>query len=143
MIELHLPFIPPTSNHTQKNALMGKRIIRYNTSTYNEFKQRVGGQIWKQIFKSALFAYGGDEEEEFRLFLASPHKVTINIYSPKVLTKKGEVSKTFGDVDNFIKPLLDAVYKPLGANDALIMQVTASKFQADNEATSIFWEPLL
>lgn len=131
MIELHLPFIPPTSNHTQKNALMGKRIIRYNTSNYNDFKDRVA------------LALGNRNLEAFTAFLAVPHKVTINIYSPKVLTKKGEVSKTFGDVDNFIKPLLDAVYKPLNANDALVMQVTANKFQSDNEATSIFWEPLL
>lgn len=131
MLELHLPFIPPTSNHTQKNALMGKRIIRYNTTTYNDFKDRVA------------LALGNRNLEAFTAFLAVPHKVTINIYSSKVLTKKGEVSKTFGDVDNFIKPLLDAVYKPLNANDALVMQVTASKFQADNEATSIFWEPLL
>ena len=131
MIELHLPFIPPTSNHTQKNALMGKRIIRYNTSTYNDFKDRVA------------LAVGDEKLEAFTAFLAVPHKVTINIYSPKVLTKKGEVSKTFGDVDNFIKPMLDAVYKPLGANDALVMKVTASKFQADIEATSIIWEPLL
>ena len=131
MIELYLPFIPPTSNHTQKNALMGKRIIRYNTSTYNDFKDRV------------ILALGNEKLEAFTAFLAVPHKVTINIYSSKVLTKKGEVSKTFGDVDNFIKPLLDAVYKPLGANDAMVMQVSASKFQADIEATTIIWEPLL
>lgn len=31
MITLVLPFIPPTSNHTQKNALMGKRIILSRT----------------------------------------------------------------------------------------------------------------
>lgn len=135
MIKLHLPFIPPTSNHTQKNALMGKRIIRYNTPTYNAFKAQVVDELCIDNYDLDL--------EAFTAFLAIPHKVTINIYSPKVLTKKGEVSKTFGDVDNFIKPLLDAVYKPLGANDALVMQVTASKFQADNEATSIFWEPLL
>jgi hypothetical protein len=78
--------------------------------------------------------------EDFTAFLASPHKVTISVHSPRVLTKKSEISKTFGDVDNFIKPLLDAIYKPLEANDALVMQVTASKHHADTEYTVIEWE---
>jgi hypothetical protein len=77
--------------------------------------------------------------EDFTAFLASPHKVTISVHSPRVLTKKSEISKTFGDVDNFIKPLLDAIYKPLEANDALVMQVTASKQYADTEYTVIEW----
>ena len=128
MIELHLPFIPPTSNHTQKNALMGKRIIRYNTSTYNDFKDRVA------------LAVGDEKLEAFTAFLAVPHKVTISVHSPRVLTKKDEISKTFGDVDNFIKPLLDAIYKPLEANDALVMRITASKHHADKEYTVIEWE---
>lgn len=130
MIQLVLPFIPPTANHTQKHALRGKRIMRYNTPAYNDFKERV------------RFELGNDNLEAFTAFLAKPHKVTISVYSPKVLTQKGEVNKTFGDVDNFIKPLLDAVYKPLDANDALVMQVTASKHYADREYTVIEWKAI-
>jgi Holliday junction resolvase RusA-like endonuclease len=130
MIQLVLPFIPPTSNHTQKHALRGKRIMRYNTPTYNAFKERVVVEL------------GKDNLEAFTAFLASPHKVTISVHSPRVLTKKAEVSKTFGDVDNFIKPLLDAIYKRLEANDALVMQITASKHQAVKEYTVIEWESI-
>jgi Holliday junction resolvase RusA-like endonuclease len=130
MIKLVLPFIPPTSNHTQKHALRGKRIMRYNTSTYNEFKERVVVEL------------GKDNLEAFTAFLASPHKVTIKVHSPRVLTKKGEISKAFGDVDNFIKPLLDAIYKPLEANDAMVMQVTASKHCLEFEHTVIEWEAM-
>jgi Holliday junction resolvase RusA-like endonuclease len=142
MIQLVLPFIPPTSNHTQKHALRGKRIMRYNTPTYNEFKAKVKGEVRMQIFKGKLFAYISDEAESFTAFLALPHKVTISVHSPRVVTKKGEVSKTFGDVDNFIKPLLDAIYKPLEANDALVMWITASKHHADTEYTVIEWEAM-
>jgi Holliday junction resolvase RusA-like endonuclease len=142
MIKLVLPFIPPTSNHTQKHALRGKRIMRYNTPTYNDFKAKVKGGVRMQIFKGEIFAFCSDEAESFKAFLASPHKVTISVHSPRVLTKKGEISKTFGDVDNFIKPLLDAVYKLLEANDALVMQVIASKHHADEEYTVIEWEAL-
>jgi Holliday junction resolvase RusA-like endonuclease len=75
-------------------------------------------------------------------FLVVPHNVSIEIHSPRVLTKKGEVSKTFGDVDNFCKGLLDSIYKPLNANDALVMQITASKHQTDTEYTVIEWEAI-
>jgi Holliday junction resolvase RusA-like endonuclease len=140
MITLVLPFIPPTSNHTQKNAFRGKRIMRYNTSVYNDFKKRVEMELWKKNPEENLWAYSDVEVEAFTAFLASPHKVTISVHSPRVLTKKGEVSKTFGDVDNFIKPLLDAIYKPVDANDALVMQIIASKHHADKEYTFIEWE---
>ena len=130
-MKLILPFIPPTANHTQKHALRGKHITRYNTTVYKQFIDRVQYYLYQQF-----------DLDVFSRFLESPHKVTISIYSPRVLTKKGEVSKTFGDVDNFIKPLLDAVYKPLGANDALVMQITASKHHADKEYTVIEWEAM-
>jgi len=142
MIKLHLPFIPPTGNLTQRHALRGKRIMRYNTPTYNEFKAKVEAGIRMQIFKGKIFAYSSDEAESFTAFLASPHKVTISVHSPRVLTKKSKISKTFGDVDNFIKPLLDAIYKPLEANDALVMRITASKHHADEEYTVIEWEAM-
>ena len=128
-MKLILPFIPPTANHTQKHALRGKHITRYNTTVYKQFIDRVQYYLYQQSDLNAL-----------NKFLKSPHKVIISIYSPKVLTKKGEVSKTFGVVDNFVKPLLlDAVYKPLDANDALVMQVTASKHHANEEYTVIEW----
>ena len=130
MIQLVLPFIPPTGNHTQKHALRGKRIMRYNTPAYNDFKERV------------RFELGNDNLEAFTAFLTKPHKVTISVYSPKVLTKKGEVSKTFSDLDNMCKSLNDAIYKPLNANDALIVHLTASKHYADREYTVIEWKAI-
>ncbi len=111
--------------------------MRYNTSTYNDFKELV-----LSCLASSDDLVGIDSLKAFTAFLASPHKVTISVHSPRVLTKKSEISKTFGDVDNFIKPLLDAIYKPLEANDALVMQVTASKHHADTEYTVIEWEAM-
>jgi Holliday junction resolvase RusA-like endonuclease len=130
MYALVLPFLPPTVNHIQKNRLQGGFIRRYNTPAYNGFKAEVDLALRDTKF---------DGLEEL---LAVPHNVSIEIHSPRVLTKKGEVSKTFGDVDNFCKGLLDAIYKPLSANDALIMQITASKHQADKEYTVIEWEAM-
>ena len=130
MYTLVLPFLPPTANHAQKNRLQGGFIRRYNTPTYNAFKAKV---------ELALRDTKFDGLQEF---LAVPHNVSIEIHSPRVLTKKGEVSKTFGDVDNFLKNLVDSVYKPLEANDALVMQITASKLHADKEYTVIEWEAI-
>jgi len=137
MIKLVLPFIPPTSNLAQRNALRGKRIIRYNTPTYNAFKELV-----LSCLASSDDLVGIDNLQAFTVFLASPHKVTISVHSPRVLTKKGEISKTFGDVDNFAKNCLDAIYKPLEANDALVMKLTLSEHHADEEFTVIEWEAM-
>jgi Holliday junction resolvase RusA-like endonuclease len=130
MYTLVLPFLPPTANHAQKNRLQGGFIRRYNTPAYNAFKAKV---------ELALrdIDFNGLQE-----LLSVPHKVSIEIHSPRVLTKKGEVSKTFGDVDNFVKNLIDSVYKPFNANDALVMQITASKHQSDTEYTVIDWEAM-
>jgi Holliday junction resolvase RusA-like endonuclease len=128
MYTLVLPFLPPTANHAQKNRLQGGFIRRYNTPAYNAFKEKVELALRDTKFD-------GLQES-----LAVPHNVSIEIHSPRVLTKQGEVSKTFGDVDNFCKGFLDAVYKPLNANDALIMKLTVSKHDADEEFCSISWE---
>jgi Holliday junction resolvase RusA-like endonuclease len=124
---LVLPFLPPTANHAQKNRLQGGFIRRYNTPAYNAFKAKV---------ELALRDTKFDGLQEF---LAVPHNVSIEIHSPRVLTRKGKVSKTFGDVDNFVKTLNDAVYKPLGADDALIMKLTVGKHDADDEFCSMVW----
>ena len=128
MLTLTFPFIPPTANHAQKHRLMGRRIVRYNTPQYNEFKQEV---------EKHLNELNEATRAELVALLAKPHGVFITIASPKFKTKKGEWSLTGGDVDNFCKPQFDAIYKPLQANDALIIMFGAKKKADDEEWTLI------
>ena len=128
MLTLTFPFIPPTANHAQKHRLMGRRIVRYNTPKYNAFNQEV---------EKHLNELNEATRAELVAILAKPHAVFMTIASPKFKTKKGEWSLTGGDVDNHIKQALDSIYKPLKANDALIIIVGAKKKADDEEWTLI------
>lgn len=136
MLTLKFPFIPPTANHAQKHRLMGRRIVRYNTPKYNAFKVDV---------ETELSNLNEATRAELVALLAKPHAVFITVDSPNVITQKGSYSKTFGDIDNFIKPLLDSIYKPLGANDAYIYKVQAMKrfqdYEKGNTTTITFLKP--
>ena len=128
MLTLKFPFIPPTANHAQKHRLMGRRIVRYNTPQYNVFKANVETELGKlnEATRAELIA-----------LLNTPHAVFITIVSPKFKTIKGEWSLTGGDVDNRIKQLLDSVYKPFKANDALIILIQAQKKVDVEEYTTV------
>jgi Holliday junction resolvase RusA-like endonuclease len=128
MLTLKFLFIPPTANHAQKSRIIkgkGKApyMVRYNTPKYNDFKQQVQTELDK--LDDATRA-------ELVALLQAPHMVFITVASPKFKTKKGEWSLTGGDVDNRIKQALDSIYKPLKANDALIISIVATK-KVDNE----------
>ena len=128
MLTLTFPFIPPTANHAQKHRLMGRKIVRYNTPQYNAYKADV---------EKHLNELNEATRAELVALLAKPHGVFITIASPKFKTKKGEWSLTGGDVDNRIKQKLDSIYKPLKANDALIIIIGAKKKADDEEYTLI------
>ena len=132
MLTLTFPFIPPTANHAQKHRLMGRKIVRYNTPQYNEFKQEV---------EKHLNELNEGTRAELVALLAKPHGVFMTIASPKFKTKKGEWSLTGGDVDNRIKQAPDSIYKPLQANDALIIIIGAKKKADDEEYTIITFTP--
>jgi Holliday junction resolvase RusA-like endonuclease len=132
MLTLKFPFIPPTANHAQKHRLMGRKIVRYNTPQYNAFKADV---------ERHLDELNEATRAELVAILNAPHAVFMTIASPKFKTKKGEWSLTGGDVDNRIKQQLDSIYKPLNANDALIIIIGAKKKADDEEYTIITFTP--
>lgn len=49
-------------------------------------------------------------------------EVFTTIYFPqeRFFTKKGRISKTSGDLDNYVKLPIDAIFKGLGLDDSLI-----------------------
>jgi Holliday junction resolvase RusA-like endonuclease len=111
---------------------MGRKIVRYNTSEYNAFKVDV---------ERHLSELNEATRAELIALLKAPHMVFITIASPKFKTKKGEWSLTGGDVDNHIKQQLDSIYKPLKANDALIIVIGAKKKEDIDEWTLITFTP--
>lgn len=129
MIKLVLPFIPPTSNHTQKMAYSKTlgRSIQYNTNKYNRFKSQVAEYV---------NAMDKNKREELSSMLKKPHSVSIVIFSKSVCTKSSkykEMSLTFIDSDNPTKPTLDSIYPLLDANDARAVSSQGRKVWADIE----------
>lgn len=132
-MKLILPFIPPTANHTQKHALRGKHITRYNTPSYNRFKSKVAEYINAMPF---------DIKAELSAMLKKPHSVSMVVFSKSVCTKSSKyksISLKFIDSDNTIKPTLDAIYPLFDANDALTVSTQGRKawIDIDEEYTVI------
>jgi hypothetical protein len=129
MITLVLPFIPPTSNHTQKMAYSKKlgRSIQYNTSKYNHFKAQVAEYV---------NAMPSDIKVELSAMIKKPHSVSMVVFSKAVCTKGSkykEMSLTFLDSDNPIKPALDSIYPLFDANDARAVSSQGRKVFIDIE----------
>lgn len=129
MIKLVLPFIPPTSNHTQKMAYSKTlgRSIQYNTSKYNRFKSQVAEYV---------NAMDSERKAELSSMLKKPHSVSIVIFSKSVCTKSSkykEMSLTFIDSDNCQKAMNDAVFPNFEANDARAVSSQGRKVWADIE----------
>jgi Holliday junction resolvase RusA-like endonuclease len=63
-------------------------------------------------------------------------QVTIVLRSPRWLTKKGSITKI--DADNRVKPLLDAIEKPLGIPDQVFVDTRVIKFPDSIESTEVY-----
>ena len=122
MIQLVLPFIPPSANHTQKSTYSGRR---YNTPKYVAFKRRV---------EEYILSMPADKRKSLSDLVKKPHSVEIVVFSKSVCTKSSkynEMSLNFMDSDNPVKPTLDSIYPHLNANDARAVSSQGRKVWAD------------
>ena len=133
MLTLKFPFIPVSANKTQKLASRGKKVVRYNSKEYLTFKEHIHFYLRRKVEYAVL--------EQLEALLKAPHMVFITIASPSVLKKDGTTHKTFGDSDNFVKPLLDSVYKYFGANDCYATIPVPNKTVSDETYTQVSWLP--
>lgn len=60
-----------------------------------------------------------------------PLRFSYTIYGP-FLTNKGQISKTAGDLDNYCKPILDAISQELGIDDSCVFKIEANKELANH-----------
>lgn len=128
--ELTIPAIPPTLNHCTRR---GKNNLYFHSPQYEAFQDLV------------LLEMRNGCSGDIPVWPPDAHLwATTTISSPRVFCKagkrKGKLNTTFGDLDNFIKPLIDAVFKPLERNDAYIMKHDASKTYADKDQTVLLIE---
>jgi len=90
----------------------------------------------EQVVKFKLLRHGGLVRE----FIGEPGqwtapiKMELTFYVPKtrLFTKKCAISKTSGDLDNFQKSFIDAVFNNLGIDDSLVCDIVAKKRASNN-----------
>ena len=89
-----------------------------------EFKKQA--EMLLQEYNSARDAFLEDYDPSIHGF-----KFELFIGLPNCLTKKGLISKTAGDEDNFIKLTKDSVFKWLEVDDSQVLVGKQSKFPSE------------
>lgn len=125
-----LPGLPPSINRYWRGA-------KNHSGTYITAEGRQYGITVAMVIRSEL--------NKNKLFFANFPKewalgVAIEVFSPFfwVPAKKEEPARpslTAGDIDNFVKILLDTSSKAIGFNDAQVMRLTVDKTDSTHEET--------
>lgn len=72
-----------------------------------------------------------------RIVTAECYEVHINIYKPRFVTAKGTASLKGGDIDGFIKPILDEIFNNLGQDDSKIFKLVTNKILSKDDYFTI------
>ena len=108
MIRITAPLTPVPFTRVMAN---GKR--RYNSARYTEFKDELG------FF--AFQAMGGRE----------PFKGCVRVSAEFYKKRRGVSKGSWGDVDNFLKAVLDSLIGICYVDDGQVIQVSAAKAYGD------------
>lgn len=104
---------PMTFNSVYSTARTGRRFM---TKEGKQYKALVSGYA---LVLRDLEGHDG------------PLKFSYEVHGPW-LTKAGNISKTLGDLDGFLKLLQDGICETLGINDACIVELSGKKVLADS-----------
>ena len=126
-IKLYIPMKPVSVNNLRQ-VVRGRLI---NTRETNSFKKHCKLYLLEYGHQLKHFAKNANNKIEIHgeLIFLTPHD--------KLFTKKNEISKTSGDVDNNSKCVIDEIFNALSfhnknLNDAQITKLTLSKSVAEN-----------
>jgi len=110
---------PISLNSSQKISTINGRPRMVKTPKTREFEKEVRSQL----------AIVGKKFEMLNNYLSKNEcYLDVNyIFFFNVMTKKGKISKTSGDVDNLIKPFQDLLFEKISYDDSQIMEVWAKK----------------
>lgn len=98
----------------------------------------------EQVVKFSILKHGG----LVRQFIGdpdswtSPIKIELVFYVPqtKLFTKKCEISKKSGDLDNMQKSVIDAIFNSLGVDDSLVCDIVAKKRTSNDSQHHILFK---
>lgn len=109
---IEIPFKPLTINQAKTRSRNGTII---KTQAYRKFESDVSAYLMQFYAEFRNLKTDHDKRK-------CAVKVTYNVYCPKdeYYTKKGQMSLTRGDNDNYGKCLTDVLFKSIGINDAYL-----------------------
>ena len=114
---------PISLNTATKVSAVRGRPRKYKTKKTNIFECKVRSELKK--YQDQFF-------EINQLNSIEPHYFVMEYYFYyPIMTKKGTISKTAGDVDNLIKPVQDIFFENLNFDDSQITSVFAQKTQSE------------
>jgi len=116
MKKISLPFLPISTN--QLNVSRGGRLIK--SPKARAFKDKLTAYLLQYELGNFGKTYQGNGVI-----------VSITYYMPNLYTKKGEISKTAGDVSNRDKALIDVIFPMMGINDSDIFDMYLSKREGE------------
>jgi Holliday junction resolvase RusA-like endonuclease len=112
MKKIELPFLPISTN--KLNISRNGRLIK--SPEARQFKDDCTAHLLQYHLADLGKTYQGGGV-----------MVSYHFYTPKLYTKKGELSNNSLDLDNYIKALQDVLFSLLGINDNQILEIQACK----------------
>ena len=112
----------------------GKNGRRFKSKRAVDFEKHMACELFQR--KPDIFVFE-NSVSEYENFLCC--QITCYIPRSKLFTKKGPISLTSGDVDNFAKPIIDNVFKFFDKlNDAIICQTNIIKAPSPDNNYGIY-----
>jgi len=118
-------------NLTQNSAAFTKGRMRFVSTP--EFRNQ------QNIYHSQLIFH----KEKLRALLESERASTKGIvmeftfHITNLYTKKGTINRKAGDVDNFLKGLIDAIFQIVQSDDAFVVKLIVEKVQSTQEKIEV------
>lgn len=121
---------PLSFNQAWRPITMGKSTRMIKSKEYRDFEIAVHEQMWKKLIDIKRFASDINSGNHYL-------KAEYTFYIKGVITKKGVISKRCIDVSNAVKVVEDCVFNQLGIDDALVVHLSATKVESDNNRICI------
>lgn len=134
IISFQIPLEPISLNHSHRNIIKGKRLMRIKTEKTSR---------WESDFQACLSSINKYRDEFLKDYDPKKKAVQLDIFfylnRDSFFTKSGTINQRGKDLDNLIKVGNDQVFKWLGIDDSQLVKMSAEKIPTINEP-SIFYQ---
>jgi Holliday junction resolvase RusA-like endonuclease len=89
------------------------------------------------LYKNQVMMHCREQLEDFKILPNRVLKVRAYFCLPDFITKKGQTSKTAGDLDNYWKLTADAICAAIGVDDSLIWELTLVKSYSESPRVAV------